>query len=106
MKKLLLMIMIFYASFIFAQSYQFNEINANIELDTTLANIYNKKYYNYQDKNNIEYYDKRIKDVLVKFFWVKDNEYEEANANGWFITIFKPTLDKVLLERKQFLKNN
>jgi uncharacterized protein YutD len=97
----------FIASFTFAQTYELPE-NGSILMDTALTIIVNDIYYPemYRDNNNIEYFNKRIQDVMTKYYHVLDTEFEEANANGWFLMSFKPALDNSLLQRKNFLKTN
>jgi len=89
MKKILIIIALFIVSFSYSQTYELSE-TGSIILDSTLTRIYNvENYQNYRNSNNIDYYDKRIKDVLIKYYWVIENEFEEANANGWFLLDFK-----------------
>jgi hypothetical protein len=107
MKTLFLFLSMFLASTLFAQTYELPE-NGSIMMDSALTIIVDDIYYPemYSDITKIEYYDKRIQDVMIKYYHVIENEFEEANANGWFLTSFKPALDRTIEQRKNFLKTN
>jgi len=103
MKRFLLILFIFATSFTFAQTYELDK-SGDIKLDSTLTTIVNDIYYDemYSDSNNIEYYNKRLKDVMFKYYFVKDNS-EAIEVQNWISTSFKPALDNAIKQRQEFI---
>lgn len=104
MKKVTLILMMFIASLSYSQTYELPE-NGTIVLDSTLTSIVNAEYNNekkWRDPGKLEFYDKRIQNIMTKYYWVVENELEKARKNGWFETSFKHSLDNAITRRIKF----
>ena len=66
------------------------------------------KYENYSNPDKIEFYNKRIADVLIKYEYILCNkdEYENAVKTNWFEIHFKPALNKAIEDKNIFTQNN
>jgi len=98
MKKLIMVIIVFMFSFtLYSQDYNINE-----ELWNLTKIEY--QYEDYSDPGKIEYYDKRIADVLKKYEYVICNkdEYDIAVEQDWFENSFRPALDNAIQSRNIF----
>ena len=105
MKKLFITLLMVSTMFGFSQTYELPKDNI-IVLDSTLTSIVKSEYNiekKWRDPSNLEFYDKRIKDVMKKYYWVVENEFEEANANNWFRQSFKYALDNSIARRTKFV---
>jgi len=72
-----------------------------------VQHIDNDNYYNINYPNNtVEWYDKRIEDILTKVYWVKQNaeEFNKATDYGWFQQA-NNALKKAEAEREFFLNS-
>lgn len=106
MKKFLFLLFFIAANNTFAQTYNLEQ-NGIIKMDSILKNIVLTNYQNkfIYDKNNIDYYNNRIKDVMIKYYYVieDENDLKIALEENWFLNSFKPALDNALYMREIYL---
>lgn len=98
MKKIITIILLYLSMNLYSQIDTMNIDSA----------IYSLKYKNYEhvyysNINHIQFYNKRIADIIIKIEYVIENEYEEAIKNDWFNKT-KTILDDAILQRKKFIK--
>ena len=64
------------------------------------------KYEDYSNMNKIEYYNKRIADVLKKYEHVlySKDEYKESFKLDWIENAFKPALNDAIQDRTIFME--
>lgn len=74
------------------------------KIDTSLTNLKTKTYVyeNYSNPAHLEYYNKRIVDVLKKIEYVVTHEYQFAIDRGWFQDA-KGYLKAAVQAREEFL---
>lgn len=75
------------------------------KIDSSVVVLKDMNFPKYEDSNHIDYYNKRISDVLKKLYYVVGHEYQFAIERNWFIDQAKPALQNAINDREKFLKN-